>query len=503
MSREKNGGLYKRCECARRKWLKCDHPWHFDFYKGKKFRFSLDVIARHYGIEPPRDKGDAKALGDRIRSEIHGGTFRDPNGPKPPCPDPTALLTVGDVIDTYIKRHVENPTRRESAQKTMKWHLGVLRRTKIPAAGGQGIEFERKPIKDVTKADIEAIRDARRGAQIEAIAARQEWDREAAVLKEGEKMDRPKPRLLPGNKAGEVGINRLLERLRHLFAWSIEEGYIESTPFKRGGQVVVKLTPETPRDRRLEESADAEQLGEEERLLQHAGPHLRHLIIAGIATGCRIGELLDLQWKDVKLRAGRNGQTRRFLVLPAGKTKTNKAREVPVGSTLGAVLDMRRNAPDGKELGPDAYVFGNAVGEHIKGVKKAWQTAVLKAHGHRPQWVKGKINQLAAESQAAYRAINLHFHDLRREFGSRVLESGSSLVEARDLLGHADITQTSTYLESTAKALGLAIERKEQHDAQRARAREDAQKNCHTSAECDNPCPSILEVSESVEVVKH
>ena len=89
-------------------------------------------------------------------------------------------------------------------------------------------------------------------------------------------------------------------------------------------------------------------------------------------------------------------------------------------------------------------IFGNEVGEQIGSIKKAWQTAVLKAHGHAPQWVKGKNNQLAPASLAAYRAINLHFHDLRREFGSRVLESGSSLLEARDLLGHANISQTST-----------------------------------------------------------
>jgi integrase len=103
-------------------------------------------------------------------------------------------------------------------------------------------------------------------------------------------------------------------------------------------------------------------------------------------------------------------------------------------------------------------VFGNEVGEQVGSIKKAWQTAVLKAHGHQPQWVKGKSNQLAPESLAAYHAINLHFHDLRREFGSRVLESGSSLIEARDLLGHANISQTSTYLQSTT-TLGLAIER--------------------------------------------
>jgi integrase len=65
----------------------------------------------------------------------------------------------------------------------------------------------------------------------------------------------------------------------------------------------------------------------------------------------------------------------------------------------------------------------------------------------------------------------LHYHDLRREFGSRVLESGSSLVEARDLLGHSNIAQTSTYLQSTVKSLGFAIERKEAYEQRLAEAR--------------------------------
>jgi integrase len=170
---------------------------------------------------------------------------------------------------------------------------------------------------------------------------------------------------------------------------------------------------------------------------------------------------------------------------------------------LAAILSMRRHAPDGKELPPSAYVFGNAVGERIGSVKKAWQTAVLKAHGHTPQWVKGRNNQLTPESLAFYCAINLHFHDLRREFGSRVLESGSSLVEARDLLGHANISQTSTYLQSTAKSLGLAIERKEAYERRQTSARERQQKDSHTEAECDNAQPPMLDGSIPAEVVKH
>ena len=135
-----------------------------------------------------------------------------------------------------------------------------------------------------------------------------------------------------------------------------------------------------------------------------AGPHLRDLIIAGIATGCRVGELLALQWKDVRVTTGPKGQTRQHFVLPAAKTKTNITREVPVGSRLAAVLDLRRHGPDGKPFGPEAFVFGNEVGEQIGSIKKAWQTAVLNAHGHTPQWVKGKNNQLAPESLTAYHA---------------------------------------------------------------------------------------------------
>jgi hypothetical protein len=97
----------------------------------------------------------------------------------------------------------------------------------------------------------------------------------------------------------------------------------------------------------------------------------------------------------------------------------------------------------------------------------------------------------------------LHFHDLRREFGSRVLESGSSLVEARDMLGHANISQTSTYLNSTAKALGLAIERKEEYERQQARARQTEQEDSHTSGECDNAQPPERSLSDSEQVVKH
>ena len=137
-----------------------------------------------------------------------------------------------------------------------------------------------------------------------------------------------------GRTGGETGHNRLLERCRALFNWAIANGYLDHSPFVRGGVAVVKLTPETPRHRRL---VDA---GEETALLACAGPLLRDLIIAALSTACRLGELLSLQFKNIRTTTTATGQVRQTLVLEAAKTKTATRREVPVGQKLTAVLAM-------------------------------------------------------------------------------------------------------------------------------------------------------------------
>jgi hypothetical protein len=69
---------------------------------------------------------------------------------------------LGNVIDAYIKRHVEVPTRREGPKKAMTWNLKLIKRTFVPAANGTLVPLEQKPAGSVTKGDLEAFRDARR-----------------------------------------------------------------------------------------------------------------------------------------------------------------------------------------------------------------------------------------------------------------------------------------------------------------------------------------------------
>jgi integrase len=99
-------------------------------------------------------------------------------------------------------------------------------------------------------------------------------------------------------------------------------------------------------------------------------------------------------------------------------------------------------------------VFG-VLGERVKSIKKAWQTCVLRAQGHEPvSRTNGKLD----EARAALRA-DLHFHDLRHEAGSRWLEAGMPLRNVKEMLGHANISQTDTYLNAGQFALHESMQR--------------------------------------------
>jgi integrase len=165
---------------------------------------------------------------------------------------------------------------------------------------------------------------------------------------------------------------------------------------------------------------------------QQPRPRLRPIVEALLETGCRIGEILSLQWSQVKDLAGANAR----LDLPASKTKTKRDRVVPISGGLKAILEMRRHDPAGKPLGPQAYVFGNELGERVQSIKTAWRLTCGRAN-----------------------ITGLRIHDLRREAGSRWLEGGVPLQVVREWLGHTNISTTSIYLESTLTGQHEAMRR--------------------------------------------
>jgi integrase len=96
-------------------------------------------------------------------------------------------------------------------------------------------------------------------------------------------------------------------------------------------------------------------------------------------------------------------------------------------------------------LGPDAYVFGNQNGQRAAFSRAAWNRLVLLANGFKARRTR-RGGALDSNAREALRKIDLHFHDLRHEYASRLLENDAPLFLIRQWLGHAEITTTMRYL---------------------------------------------------------
>ena len=279
----------------------------------------------------------AQNKADTIKTQIRQGTYRQEAT--------TAPVRLRELLDVYFERYMN--IHRTSQLANERWSCDLIARTEVPAVDGRLVPLGEWSIDTVTADTLERFKEVR---------------------------------LTAGG--GKVAINRNLMLLRSCFNWAIHPGgYLTATPFKIGPKTVVRLFDERPRERRLEP-------GEEARLFAVCKPHLRALIEAALETSCRIGELLSLQWRQVRWEQNE-------IHLSGGKTKAKKPRYVPISQRLKAVLEMRRCDPAGEKFPPEAYVFGNELGERVKSVDRAW-------HGFTPRWKNG---DLAPQSRIDYARI--------------------------------------------------------------------------------------------------
>lgn len=408
----RNDGIFKRCRCGRKRWGECLHPWYFNLcLEHVSYRFNLTQRAglpRRHSLS----RTEAERWRDHFRNLARDGNIsRRGKLLRPDQKEPGQADTLRTVADALIDHWKNDPNRRPHRLPALEKHLASICRTEVG-----GTPIGNRVFREIRSADIESFRDARRKILREREAERVERARRLAVDDADADELRVSPEL-PHARQGEVGINRALERLRALFNWAIERGYREDNPFLKNGRPAIRMAKEIHRTRRL--------VGDEEtRLLAYAGSHLRALIVAAIDTGMRRRELLTLQWKHVVLDG--EGQAKAFMI-EAERSKTNRPRTIPILSQrLRDTLAERRLGPDERPLGREAFVFGNEVGEAVGEFKRAWNTACRRAG-----------------------ITGLHFHDLRRECGSRWLEGGVGLLTVSTLLGHSSVTTTNIYLASS------------------------------------------------------
>jgi len=174
-----------------------------------------------------------------------------------------------------------------------------------------------------------------------------------------------------------------------------------------------------PRVRRLKSPPpESKFLTEEEAvaLVNAAEEPWKYMILLGLTTGLRQGELLALQWRDIN-------RERRFLMVRhsifrgrMGSPKSNKERPVPLNDdAMEALNSLCQNGE---------FVFCNDQG-------KPWTDNQCK-------WPL-----IRASKSAGIRHVSWHM--LRHTFASHLVQHGTSIMEVQKYLGHSDIRTTQRY----------------------------------------------------------
>lgn len=165
--------------------------------------------------------------------------------------------------------------------------------------------------------------------------------------------------------------------------------------------------------------------GEEVELLitelrNSINPDLLNIVTALLLTGCRRGEILKAQWKDIDLE-------RDVFHIPL--TKQGRPHKLPLAPDLRTFL---LGLPS---RGKSDWLFPNArTGKPYQSIFYSWDTA-RKAAG-MPE---------------------LRIHDLRHSFASFLVNAGRSLYEVQRLLGHTSSRTTQRYAHLSDDALTQAM----------------------------------------------
>lgn len=198
-------------------------------------------------------------------------------------------------------------------------------------------------------------------------------------------------------------VNRELAYLRRVLNIAERNGWIKKNPFKLG-DALIHASDEKKRERILTRE-------EEKKLLDecvYPRAHLRPIIIAALDTGCRLGELLKMRWKDIDFE-------NQIIILQAFNTKTMRERQVSLTARLKDELEKlwKTSNRDSDEL-----VFG--ISSVIRqSFNKACKNAELNG---------------------------LRFHDLRHTHATRLDDLGFSLAKIGMQLGHTQLQTTLRYV---------------------------------------------------------
>lgn len=149
-------------------------------------------------------------------------------------------------------------------------------------------------------------------------------------------------------------------------------------------------------------------------------------------TGCRVGECLALEWRDIDTARGvihiartmTHDAAGKVVVGDTPKTRSSK-RNIPINGPIREILGEQR--PAGKVFSMRAPVFPNVSGGHAS-----------------PDTMKGIIWHIISRHNARGGVVLVPFgvHAFRDTFASRAIRAGVAPNTLKEILGHASLAIT-------------------------------------------------------------
>ena len=310
-------------------------------------------------------------IAEEARKQAGAAIARIKSGKDPVPAMRGRALTVADLAERYMEGHV---IVRCNAH-TQRIYAGSLRNHILPALG-------RIPVASVGRTDVAALHYGLRETPRAANRALMVLSTMFSLAEAWGLMP------LGGNPC------RFVLRYKE----GRRERFLTEEEYRRVGRALCALEAESP-------------------IRARAVAALRLLML----TGCRLGEVLTLQWSDIDQKAGE-------LRLRDSKTGARMVPLTPAGlQVLSGIMRVRQSS----------WVFpGPWPDRHLSQLTTFW---------HR------------VREQAEVRDVRIH--DLRHSFASRALALGLALPMIGRLLGHTDIASTARYAHLARDAEKLAAAR--------------------------------------------
>jgi site-specific recombinase XerD len=216
-------------------------------------------------------------------------------------------------------------------------------------------------------------------------------------------------------------VRNALAALRCFCAWLLEEGYLAIDPTKGLRNPKVVIPPPQPLSEQ-ETSALLATIAQPPRSHKATWQRNRRAVFLMLYAGLRISEVAALRWRDVDMQ-------RQSLLIRDGKG--GKSRSVPIHPALEGELSRATHTE------PHHAVVDQGDGTPL----------TVKSAAHIfDRWLRG-------------RGIQVHAHQLRHTFATRLLDAGENLRTIQVLLGHESLETTQRYLAVSVAGLTGAVAR--------------------------------------------